>query len=106
MHWLFLFIAGLLEVTWAVGLKYSVGFTKLIPSALTLTAMTASVYFLALAMKTIPLGTAYPIWTAIGAVGTVILGIILFNEPINAMRLFFIFLIVVGVVGLQLSTSP
>lgn len=81
MAWLLLFIAGLLEVGWAVGLKYTEGFTKLVPSVLTLTSMTASVGMLAMALKTLPMGTAYAVWTGIGAVGTAILGIILFGDP-------------------------
>jgi quaternary ammonium compound-resistance protein SugE len=102
MAWLMLFVAGLLEVGWAVGLKYTEGFTRLIPSVLTLTSMTASVGMLALALKTLPMGTAYAVWTGIGAVGTAILGIVLFGDPSNAARIACIGLIVAGIVGLNL----
>ena len=102
MHWMFLFIAGLFEISWAVGLKFSHGFTQLIPSVLTVAGMVASFYFLSLALKNLPLGTAYAIWTGIGTLGTVILGIILFKEPVTAMRLFCIALILSGITGLKL----
>lgn len=102
MHWMFLFIAGLFEISWAVGLKFTYGFTQIIPSILTVTGMIASFYFLALALKHLPLGTAYAIWTGIGTIGTVILGIILFKEPVTAMRLVCIALIVCGITGLKL----
>ena len=102
MAWFVLLIAGLLEVGWAVGLKYTEGFTKLVPSILTLTSMTASVGMLALALKTLPMGTAYAVWTGIGAVGTAILGIILFGDPSTLPRIACIGLIVAGIVGLKL----
>jgi quaternary ammonium compound-resistance protein SugE len=102
MAWLYLLIAGLLEVCWAIGLKYTDGFTRLIPSVLTITSMVASILFLGLALKTLPVGTAYAIWTGIGAVGVAILGIILFAEPANALRLGSIGLIISGIVGLKL----
>ncbi|CAN5510849.1 quaternary ammonium compound efflux SMR transporter SugE [soil metagenome] len=102
MAWLLLLIAGLLEVGWAVGLKYTEGFTRLIPSVLTLASMTASVGMLALALKTLPMGTAYAVWTGIGAVGTAILGIVLFGDPAGAARIGCIGLIVAGIVGLKL----
>ena len=102
MAWLLLFIAGLLEVGWAVGLKYTEGFTKLVPSVLTLASMTASVGMLALSLKTLPMGTAYAVWTGIGAVGTAILGIVLFGDPSNVARIACIGLIVAGIVGLKL----
>jgi quaternary ammonium compound-resistance protein SugE len=102
MAWLLLFIAGLLEVGWAVGLKYTEGFTRLIPSVLTLTSMTASVGMLALALKTLPMGTAYAVWTGIGAVGAAILGIVLFGDPAGIARIACIGLIVAGIVGLKL----
>ncbi len=102
MHWMFLFIAGLFEISWAVGLKFTHGFTQLIPSVLTVAGMVASFYFLSLALKNLPLGTAYAIWTGIGTLGTVILGIILFKEPVTAMRLFCIALILSGITGLKL----
>jgi quaternary ammonium compound-resistance protein SugE len=105
MQWLFLIIAGVFEVAWAIGLKYSYGFTKLVPSVLTILGMIASFYFLSLAMKNIPLGTAYAIWTGIGTVGTGILGIILFNESINPIRLICIGFIVIGAIGLKLVSS-
>jgi quaternary ammonium compound-resistance protein SugE len=102
MAWLILVVAGLLEVTWAIGLKYTDGFTRLWPSVLTLAAMTASVLLLGLALKSLPLGTAYAVWTGIGALGTAILGIVLFGEPATAARLASIGLIVAGIVGLKL----
>ncbi|WML33659.1 quaternary ammonium compound efflux SMR transporter SugE [Clostridium sp. OS1-26] len=105
MQWLFLIIAGVFEVAWAIGLKYSYGFTKLVPSVLTILGMIASFYFLSLAMKNIPLGTAYAIWTGIGTVGTGILGIILFNESINPIRLICIGFILIGAIGLKLVSS-
>lgn len=105
MKWLMLIIAGLLEMGWAIGLKYSQGFTKLIPSIFTIVGMIASFYFLSLALKSLPLGTAYAIWTGIGTVGTVILGIILFKEPIDITRLICIGFIVVGIVGLKVVSS-
>ena len=101
MAWLWLTLAGLLEIVWAVGLKYTVGFTRLVPSAITAAAMIASVYFLALAVRTIPIGTGYAVWTGIGAVGVAILGIILFGESRDALRLASIALIVLGIVGLK-----
>lgn len=104
MAWLLLVIAGLLEVTWAVGLKYTEGFSRLWPSVVTIGAMAASVWLLAIAMRHLPIGTAYAVWVGIGAVGTVILGIFLFKEPMSAPRLISVGLIVAGIVGLKLST--
>jgi len=104
MAWLYLFVAGLLEIGWAVGLKYTQGFTKVVPSVLTLTAMLGSVLLLGLALKHLPLGTAYAIWTGIGTVGTAIAGMILLGEPAGAMRLLCIALIVAGIFGLKLLT--
>lgn len=101
MDWIILFIAGLFETTWAIGLKYTDGFTRLWPSVGTLVAMVISVVLLAYAMKTLPVGTAYAVWTGIGAVGTVILGIYLFNEPVNAGRVLSIAMIIGGIVGLK-----
>jgi quaternary ammonium compound-resistance protein SugE len=101
MAWIYLFIAGLFEIGWAVGLKYTEGFTKIWPSVITIATMILSFYFLSTAVKTIPIGTAYAIWTGIGAVGTAILGIILFGESKEFMRMLFILLIVVGIVGLK-----
>ncbi|AWK52843.1 quaternary ammonium compound-resistance protein SugE [Clostridium beijerinckii] len=105
MKWIYLVIAGVFEVGWAIGLKYSQGFTKTMPSILTLIGMIASFYFLSLSIKTLPIGTAYAIWTGIGTVGTVILGIILFKEPFDTIRMICIVLIVSGIIGLKL-TSP
>ncbi len=107
MPWTYLFLAGVTEVVWAVGLKYSQGFTRLWPSVGTVAGMIASFWLLAVALRMIPLGTAYAVWTGIGAVGTAICGMILFDEPRNAARLGCILLIVVGIVGLKLlSPSP
>lgn len=105
MQWLFLVIAGFLEVFWAIELKYSQGFTKLVPSVFTVGGMIASFYFLSLALKSLPLGTAYAIWTGIGTIGTVILGIVLFKEPMDIMRLVCIGFIVIGIAGLKLVSS-
>ncbi|HEU0148306.1 MAG: quaternary ammonium compound-resistance protein SugE [Bradyrhizobium sp.] len=101
MAWAVLFTAGLLEVGWAIGLKYTDGFTRLVPSALTLIAMVGSVLLLGWALKTLPIGTAYAVWTGIGAVGTAILGIILFGEAASVLRLASIGLIVAGIAGLK-----
>ncbi|WP_237067866.1 quaternary ammonium compound efflux SMR transporter SugE [Microbulbifer guangxiensis] len=103
--WLLLVIAGLLEVGWAVGLKYTDGFSRLLPSVLTVLTMIASFYFLAQALKVIPVGTGYAVWTGIGAVGTAILGIVLFAESTALPRLLCIGLIVAGIVGLKLTSS-
>jgi len=103
--WLLLLAAGLLEVIWAVGLKYTDGFSRLMPSIITIAAMIASVWLLALALKSIPVGTGYAVWTGIGAVGTAILGIVLFNEAASAARLACIGLIVVGIFGLKLVSN-
>ena len=103
--WISLAVAGAFEVVWAVGLKLADGFSKPLPSAVTIMAMAASLYFLSLALKEIPLGTAYAIWTGIGAVGTAILGIILFSESTHLIRLLCIALIVVGMVGLKYSST-
>lgn len=105
MQWLLLIVAGFLETGWAIGLKYSQGFTKLVPSVFTILGMIASFYCLSLALKSLPLGTAYAIWTGIGTVGTVILGIVLFKEPIDTMRLVCVGFIIIGIVGLKL-VSP
>ena len=105
MPWIILFIAGLFEIGWAIGLKYTEGFTRLWPSVGTLAAMVVSVLLLGLAMRTLPVGTAYAVWTGIGAVGTVILGIVLFAEPATVARLFCLGLILAGIVGLKLSST-
>jgi quaternary ammonium compound-resistance protein SugE len=102
MAWFYLFIAGLFEVAWAIGLKYTHGFTRVVPTALTLGSMAISVGLLGLALKTLPVGTAYAVWTGIGTVGTAALGIILLGEPVTALRLVCIGLIVAGIVGLKL----
>ena len=103
MAWIYLLVAGVLEVGWAVGLKYTDGFSRLVPSVLTAGCMIASLGMLGLALKSLPLGTAYAIWTGVGTVGTVILGIALFGEPAGALRLVCIALIVAGIVGLRLA---
>jgi quaternary ammonium compound-resistance protein SugE len=103
MPWTLLFPAGLFEVGWAIGLKYTDGFTKPVPSALTVAAMVASVVLLGLAMKQLPVGTAYAVWTGIGTVGTVILGIVLLGESAAPLRLVCLGLIVAGIAGLKLS---
>lgn len=105
MSWIILFFAGLFEVGWAVGLKYTDGFTRPLPTALTVAAMAVSLGLLGLAMKELPLGTAYAVWTGVGAVGTVIAGIILFGESMALMRLASVALIIAGLVGLKVSTS-
>jgi quaternary ammonium compound-resistance protein SugE len=101
MAWWLLFFAGLFEIAWAIGLKYTEGFTRPMPSILTVLAMAASFWLLATAMKTLPVGTAYAVWTGIGAVGTVILGILLFNEPATIIRLLCILMIIAGILGLK-----
>ena len=103
--WLLLLAAGLLEVVWAIGLKYTDGFSRLAPSVITIAAMIGSVWLLAIALKSIPVGTGYAVWTGIGAVGTAILGIVLFNEAATAARLACIGLIVAGIFGLKLVSS-
>lgn len=103
MAWTVLVLAGVLEIVWAVGLKYTDGFTRWLPSAVTIGALVGSTWLLALALRSIPIGTAYAVWTGIGAVGTAILGMLLFAEPANATRLFSIGLVVAGIAGLKLS---
>jgi quaternary ammonium compound-resistance protein SugE len=104
MPWFLLFVAGLLEVGWAIGLKYSEGFTRPLPTVLTLTAMAGSILLLGIAMKSLPVGTSYAVWVGVGAVGTAILGMVLFNEPASTGRLLSLGLIVAGIVGLRLAT--
>lgn len=101
MAWTMLFIAGLLEIGWAIGLKYTDGFTRLMPSVLTIVSMIASVLLLGLSLKTLPVGTAYAVWTGIGTVGTAILGIWLLGDPATTIRIACIGLIVAGIVGLK-----
>jgi quaternary ammonium compound-resistance protein SugE len=103
--WLVLLVAGLFEAMWAIGLAYTDGFTEPVPSAATLAAMAVSVYLLARAVQTLPVGTAYAVWTGIGAVSTALLGIYLFDEPASALRLGCIALVVVGIAGLQVTGS-
>ncbi|AYA39327.1 quaternary ammonium compound efflux SMR transporter SugE [Xenorhabdus nematophila] len=104
MSWLILLIAGLLEVVWAVGLKYTQGFSRLMPSVITIIAMAASVGLLAYAMKNLPTGTAYAVWTGIGAVGTAIFGIMVLGESANFARVLSLGLIVLGIIGLKLAS--
>lgn len=104
MSWFILIIAGLFEIGWAIGIKYTEGFTRLWPTVGTLFAMIISVWLLGIAMKSLPIGTAYAVWVGIGAVGTAILGIFLLNEPANPLRLISFGLIVAGVIGLKLAT--
>ena len=105
MAWLILFVAGLFEIVWAMGLKYSVGFTRLIPSLITIVGMAISVYLLSLAVKSLPIGTAYAVWTGIGAAGAVILGMILLGEPRTLPRIFFLAMILVGILGLRATSG-
>lgn len=105
MNWLYLFIAGILEIAWAIGLKYTEGWSRLVPSLITAVLMIASFYFLSLAIKSLPIGTAYAVWTGIGTVGAAILGMFLFGEPRDAVRIACILLIVAGIAGLKI-TSP
>ena len=105
MAWLILVLAGLFEVGWAIGLKYTHGFSRLWPTVGTVIAMLVSLALLGIAMKSLPVGTAYAVWVGVGAVGTVILGIVLFNEPANPGRLISVGLIIAGIVGLKLASS-
>lgn len=104
INWLILLCAGLFEIVWAIGLKYTDGFTRLWPSVITAFAMLISVTLLGISMKTLPVGTAYAVWVGVGAIGTAILGIILFNEPASLARLLSLLLILLGIIGLKLST--
>src|SRR5919112_1930074 len=104
MTWVILFVAGLFEIAWAVGLKYTEGFTRLWPTVGTIVALVASMTLLGIALRTLPLGTAYAVWTGIGSVGTAVLGIVLFREPATALRLVCIGLIVAGIIGLKVAT--
>lgn len=105
MNWIILVLAGLFEIGWAIGLKYTQGFTRLWPTLGTVGAMVISVGLLGVAMRELPVGTAYAVWTGIGAVGTVILGIVLFGDPANAPRLVCVGLIVAGILGLKLTSA-
>jgi quaternary ammonium compound-resistance protein SugE len=103
--WIFLMLAGIFEVVWAIGLKYSQGFTRLYPSIVTIVGMLISFYLLSVAIRTLPIGTAYAVWTGIGAVGAVIFGIFFFNEPVNASRIIFLCLILIGIIGLKITSG-
>ncbi len=105
MAWIYLLLAGLFEVVWAIGLKYTDGFSRLWPSVGTLAAMAVSIVLLAMAVKTLPVGTAYAVWTGIGALGAVALGIVLFGDPATPMRLACVALVLVGIVGLKLTAG-
>ena len=105
MEWIYLAVAGLFECAWAIGLKYTEGFTKPVPSALTILAMAISIWLLSIALKSIPLGTAYAIWTGIGAVGVAIMSMILFCESRDALRIICLLFIIIGIVGLKLVSS-
>ena len=104
MNWIYLSIAGLFEIAWAIGLKYTEGWTRLVPSIVTAALMIASFYFLSLAVRTLPIGTAYAVWTGIGTVGAAILGMALFDEPRDAIRILCIALIIAGIAGLKLAS--
>ncbi|NOU90432.1 hypothetical protein GC102_32535 [Paenibacillus sp. LMG 31460] len=105
MAWLYLVIAGVFEVLWAISLKFSNGFTRLVPSLVTIAGMIVSFYFLAVATKTLPIGTAYAAWTGIGAVGAIIIGTLFLDEPISLTRILFMILILVGVLGLKFTSG-
>lgn len=105
MSWVILVVAGLFEVGWAIGLKYTEGFTRIWPTIWTVLAMIISFWLLGIAMKSLPVGTAYSIWVGVGAVGTVILGMLLLGEPANAGRLISVLLIIAGIIGLRLTSS-
>lgn len=106
MPWLILLLAGFFEIAWAIGLKYTEGFTRVTPTVITLALLTISVYLLSVALRTLPVGTGYAVWTGIGVVGTTILGIILFDEPKGVLRILSIALILVGLVGVRISAGP
>lgn len=104
MPWLILLLAGLFEIGWAIGLKYTEGFTRPVPTIATIAAMVVSLGLLGIAMKSLPVGTAYAVWVGVGAVGTAALGVVLFDEPANAGRIVSLALILAGIVGLKLAT--
>jgi len=106
MAWIILVLAGLLEVTWAVGLKYTEGFTRLVPSIVVSAAIVGSMILLAIAVRTLPIGTAYAVWVGIGALGAAVLGIVLFHEPVTAARILFLTMLLVSIIGLKLTSSP
>lgn len=105
MSWTILFFAGLLEVIWAIGLKFTDGFTRLIPSILTLVAMAGSFYLLSLSIRTLPLGTAYAVWVGIGAVGAAIGGVVIFHEVLSVLKVVSLLLVVAGIIGLKISSA-
>jgi quaternary ammonium compound-resistance protein SugE len=105
MAWVLLVIAGLLEAGWAVGLKYTEGFTKPVPSVLTILAIIASMYLLALSARTLPIGTAYAVWVGIGTFGTIVMGMVYLGEPANAGRVFFLILLLIAIIGLKLTAQ-
>jgi len=105
MNWLILIIAGLLEVVWAITLKQTEGFTRLVPSLITIGTMAASFYLLSIALRTLPLGTAYAVWVGIGAIGTAIAGIVLFEEAVTPLKLVSLVLVVAGIVGLRVTSA-
>ncbi|MEK6642884.1 MAG: quaternary ammonium compound efflux SMR transporter SugE [Planctomycetota bacterium] len=106
MAWIILIVAGLFETAWAIGLKYTNGFTRPWPSVLTIAALVISMYLLAIAARTLPIGTAYAVWVGIGAAGTAILGMWLLDEPVNVGRVAFLILMIVSIVGLKMTASP
>ncbi|SFA54166.1 quaternary ammonium compound-resistance protein SugE [Parageobacillus thermantarcticus] len=105
MAWVYLVIAGIFEVVWAIALKYAMGFTRLVPSVITIGGMIASFYFLSIATKVLPIGTAYAVWTGIGAMGAVIIGMLFLNEPVNVPRIVFLLFILVGIIGLKFTSG-
>ena len=105
MNWIVLFCAGLFEIAWVIGLKYSQGFTRFWPSLITVITMLISIGLLGLSMKALPVGTAYAVWVGVGALGTAVLGIILFGEALNLVRVLSLFLILLGIIGLKLSST-
>jgi quaternary ammonium compound-resistance protein SugE len=105
MAWVMLVVAGLFEVGWSIGLKYTEGFTRVVPTVLTLVALAASMGLLALAVRTLPIGTAYAVWVGIGALGAAVLGIILFHEPVTPARVFFLALLLVAIIGLKITSG-
>ncbi|EPX56935.1 Quaternary ammonium compound-resistance protein SugE [Cystobacter fuscus DSM 2262] len=105
MAWVMLVIAGLFEVGWSIGLKYTEGFTRVVPTVLTLVALAASMVLLSLSVRTLPIGTAYAVWVGIGALGAAVLGIVLFHEPVTPARVFFLALLLVAIIGLKITSG-